>query len=120
MNDSGPKSTGKQSEVTADLELLALKKLIAARCRQIEVLARTAFARSEADAREREFQFQVFAERRTQAMDQMVGASGEPAESRAARLERLLRALECSLEYFRVETTDAAAADDRSWAVRIR
>lgn len=104
-----------------DLELRALERMIGARCKQIERVAKTEIAGNAIEQRERDFQLQVFAERRTQALDLMRGDSSEPREIRAARLERLLQALECSSDYFCREAEDAVDREEAPiWSVRVK
>lgn len=109
------------SDSTPGLELRALKRMIGARCEQIERWAREALSRGELDSRESNFQLQVFTERRGQALDQIENDSGEPLETRAARLERLLEALECSRAYFCPVSGDSIDhKDDQGWAVLVK
>jgi hypothetical protein len=108
-------------EITAELELRALERMIAARCEQIGRLAREARSRGDLSSREADLQLEVFAERRTLALRQLQTDSGEPLETRAARLESLLEALECSWEYFCPKDADSSSPEGvRQWAVLVR
>ena len=52
-------------------------------------------------SRESLLQLQAAAERRSQALKVLESCSPEPEETRLCRLEQLIKALECSLDYFR-------------------
>ena len=87
--------------VLARLEMQALEKMARALCEHSRQLLAAARARGALRSREAGLQVEVFAERSAQA-GELLGAVDEPVkESRIARLERLVNALECSREYFR-------------------
>ena len=113
-------SKKQESEATAELEMRALERMIAARSRQIQRCADAARSRGGLESREDDFQLQVFVERRTRAMLQLEAESSEPREIRIARLESLARALECSWEYFAPRMQDQVAQDDPDWAIRLK
>lgn len=130
MNAAGSRTGGSSSitsltdnddlESAAGLELRALERMIGARCEQIERMARDAVARNDLDSRESELQIQVFAERRSQALDQIGTATSEPLETRAARLERLLEALECSRAYFCPRNDLVESGSGAIWGVLVK
>lgn len=87
-------------EVTERLELRALERMVRALCEYIELRAREARSHGELDSREAELQLEAFAERRSKALETLRGGVSEPAETRIARLERAIEALDCSRSYF--------------------
>lgn len=88
-------------DTTEQLEARALEKMIAALCGHIEQLANAAGRRGDLGSREAEFQLQAFAERRSQALQQLQAPGRESHEIRIARLEKFVEALDCSRAYFR-------------------
>ncbi len=88
-------------DATAQLELQALEKMVAALCEDVERLTREAGSRGALGSREADFQSQAFAERRTQALDLLHAERPEPCEIRITRLEKMVQALTSSREYFR-------------------
>jgi hypothetical protein len=88
-------------DVTAELELNALERMIAVLCEATERLTREARTRGELTSREADLQLQAFAERRTEALALLKEPTHEPSQIRIARLERLVNALDCSRSYFR-------------------
>jgi hypothetical protein len=70
-------------------------------CERIERLTRDTRFCSDSASRESALQLQAAAERRTQALLVLESGSREPEEIRLCRLEQLINALECSLDYFR-------------------
>ncbi len=106
---------GQQStENTARLELRALERMIGALCEHTERLARV--TRTEAPSREADFQLQAFSERRTQALKLLAAQTGESYETRIARLEKLVEALDCSRDYFRPSEAEVETSE---WAIRV-
>jgi hypothetical protein len=95
--------------------------MIVARCAQIERLVEDATSAGALASRESDLQCQVFVERRAQARVQLENDSGEPLETRAARLEQILRGLECSWSYFgRFGENLPSREDDQRWAIRVK
>lgn len=92
--------SGQGCETTAMLELRALEKMAAAQCRHIELLQRQAGEAGKLATREADLQRSAFEERRREALELMRSPAAEPVESRIARLERLVEALEVSRTYF--------------------
>jgi uncharacterized membrane protein YccC len=88
------------TETTAQLELRALEKMIGALCAYIERLAGDARAGGRLRSREAELQVEVFAERRQKALQQLKADTSEALETRIARLDRVVEALDCSRDYF--------------------
>jgi hypothetical protein len=87
--------------VLARLEMQALEKMARALCEHSRQLLAAARARGALRSREAILQVEVFAERSAQA-GELLGVVDEPVkESRIARLEKLVNALQCSREYFR-------------------
>lgn len=104
-------------ETTARLELRALEKMIGVLCEHTEKLSDGVRARGKGASRETDFQLQAFDERRTQALQVLKVHTREPDETRIARLEKLVEALNCSRSYFRPNEADVEASQ---WAVRLR
>lgn len=92
--------TRQDVEITERLELRALEKMTSALCRHIELLMREARYRGRLRSREDDFQLQVFDERRAQAEQLLESKSAEPCETRIARFEQIVNALDCSRDYF--------------------
>ena len=87
--------------VVARLEMHALEKMARALCEHSRQLLAAAQARGALRTREASLQAEVFAERDAQA-GELLGVVDPPVkESRIARLEKLVNALQCSREYFR-------------------
>lgn len=70
-------------------------------CERVERLTRDARFHSDSTSRESTLQLEAAAERRNQALQVLESLSREPEETRLCRLEQLIKALECSLDYFR-------------------
>ncbi|MEP7312698.1 MAG: hypothetical protein ABI859_08945 [Pseudomonadota bacterium] len=87
--------------VLAHLEARALEAMARALCEHSRQLLAAARARGALSSREANFQVEVFAERCTQAGELLQGVDSPVQESRIARLENLVNALECSRGYFR-------------------
>jgi hypothetical protein len=116
-----PTEHGVRSESTASLELRALRKMITARCAQIERLVEQAVAAGGLGSRESDLQYEVFTERRAQAQDRIENEMDEPPETRAARLERILNGLECSWAYFGREDEHLIDSDDdQHWEICVK
>lgn len=88
-------------DCTARLEQRALEKMACALCEHSQRLLAQARARGVLQSREADFQVEVFAERRAQVGRLLDAPAAGPDESRMARLEQLVTALECSRGYFR-------------------
>jgi len=95
-------------ETSAHLELRAIEKMIGALCEHIGNMICDARFHSKRASRERTLQLEVFAERRTQALQLLNTTTCEPHETRISRFEKLLEALECSRAYFRPREIDSA------------
>lgn len=109
------------SERTAELELRALERMVGARCEQIGQWVQEAFAHGELASREADLQLEAFSERRAQAIRQLEVDSGEPTETRIARLERLLEAIDCSWAYFCPNDPGPVQSGQvREWAIMVR
>ena len=76
-------------------------KMAAALCSHTELLWREAGKAGEPISREAALHRQAFEERRREAMRLTKAPGDEPSETRIARLERLIEALEVSRDYFR-------------------
>jgi hypothetical protein len=87
--------------VLALLEAHALEKMARALCEHSRQLLAAARARGALGSREAGFQVEVFAERCAQVGELLQAVDAPVQESRTARLEKLVRALECSRGYFR-------------------
>ena len=85
--------------MTARLELHALERMVRALCEHTEQLLAEARARGALESREADLQMLAFGERRTEAMRLLDSTSGW-TESRIARLEQLVKALDCSRAFF--------------------
>ncbi len=70
-------------------------------CERVDRLTSDARSQGDIPSRERALQLQAAAERRAQALNALESCSSEPEETRLCRLEQLIKALECSLDYFR-------------------
>ena len=111
---------GEACEETAESELVALEKMIRARCQQLNQWTGEAMARGELGSREADLQLQAFAERHGEALSQLEASLSEPYEIRITRLEKLLAALDCSWTYFRVHQGLADEPQEQGeWAIRI-
>jgi hypothetical protein len=87
--------------VLARLEAHALERMARALCEHSRQLLAAARERGALGSREASFQVEVFAERCAE-VGQLLEAGDSPVrESRIARLEKLVNALECSRGYFR-------------------
>lgn len=104
-------------ETTARLELRALEKMIGVLCEHTEKLSDDVRARGKGASRETDFQLQAFDERRMQALEVLSLQTREPCETRIARLEKLVEALDCSRTYFRPHE---AGAETSEWSIRLR
>jgi hypothetical protein len=91
----------KDPVVVARLETRALEKMARALCEHSRQLLAAARARGALGSREAGFQVEVFAERCAQAGELLEAGDAPVQESRTARLEKLVNALECSRGYFR-------------------
>jgi hypothetical protein len=87
--------------VLARLEARALERMAHALCEHSRQLLVAARARGALSSREANLQVEVFAERCTQAGELLQSVDAPVQESRIARLEKLVSALECSRGYFR-------------------
>lgn len=110
---------GHPPDTAIDSEIHALERMLEARCKQIESMARSARVKGPEMSREQDFQMQAFAERRAQALQQVAAGIAEPRNARVARLERLLEALECSRDFFRSAGSEHDSCEEQ-WAVLIR
>lgn len=86
--------------VVASLEARALERMARALCEHSRQLLAAARARGALTSREANLQVEVFAERCTQAGELLQSVDMPVQESRIAKLEKLIRALECSRGYF--------------------
>jgi hypothetical protein len=91
----------KDPMVLASLEARALERMARALCEHSRQLLAAARTRGALSSREANLQVEVFAERCTQAGELLGVADAPVQESRIARLEKLVNALECSRGYFR-------------------
>ncbi|MET0291363.1 MAG: hypothetical protein ABW136_03295 [Steroidobacteraceae bacterium] len=87
--------------VVARLEARALERMARALCEHSRQLLAAARDRGVLGSREANFQVEVFSERCAQAGELLQVADAPVQESRIARLEKLVNALECSRGYFR-------------------
>lgn len=87
-------------EATARLEQQALEKLARVLCDHTQQLASDARSRGALGSREASLQAQVFAERREQALQLLDATAPRIDETRMARLEKLIQALQFSRSYF--------------------
>jgi hypothetical protein len=87
--------------VLARLEAHALERMARALCEHSRQLLAAARARGALTSREANFQVEVFAERCAQAGELLQAVDAPVQESRIARLEKVVSALECSRGYFR-------------------
>lgn len=87
-------------DVTARLELHALERMVRALCEHTEQLLAEARARGALESREADLQMLAFGERRTEAMRLLDSTASGWTESRIARLEQLVKALDCSRAFF--------------------
>jgi hypothetical protein len=85
----------------ARLEARALERMARALCEHSRQLLVAAHERGALSSREANLQVEVFAERCTQAGELLQSVDAPVQESRIARLEKLVSALECSRGYFR-------------------
>jgi hypothetical protein len=86
--------------ILAHLEARALERMARALCEHSRQLLAAARDRGALNSREANFQVEVFAERCTQAGELLQSVDMPVQESRTARLEKLVSALECSRGYF--------------------
>jgi len=94
-------SLQKDPLILARLEAHALEKMARASCEHSRQLLAAARARGALRSREASLQVEVFAERCAQAGELLQAVEAPVQESRIARLEKLVNALECSRGYFR-------------------
>ncbi len=87
--------------VVAHLEARALERMAHVLCEHSRQLLAAARERGALRSREADLQVEVFAERCAQASELLQAADAPVRESRIARLEKLVNALECSRGYFR-------------------
>ena len=87
--------------VLAYLEARALERMARALCEHSRQLLAAARARGVLGSREAGLQVEAFAERCAQAGELLQVVDAPARESRIARLEKLVNALECSRGYFR-------------------
>jgi len=88
-------------QLLASLEARALERMARASCEHSRQLLAAARARGALNSREAVFQVDVFTERCAQVGELLKAAEAPVRESRIARLEKLVSALECSRGYFR-------------------
>ena len=91
----------KDPQILARLEAQALERMARASCEHSRQLLAAARERGALASREASFQVEVFAERCDQAGELLQAPEVPARESRIARLEKLVNALECSRGYFR-------------------
>jgi hypothetical protein len=91
----------KDPVVLACLEARALERMARVLCEHSRQLLAAARARGALSSREANLQMEVFAERCAQAGELLQAVDAPVQESRTARLEKLVSALECSRGYFR-------------------
>jgi len=87
--------------VLARLEARALERMARALCEHSRQLLAAARARGALRSREANLQVEVFVERCAEAGELLRAVDVPVQESRTARLEKLVSALECSRGYFR-------------------
>jgi len=88
-------------QLLARLEARALERMARVLCEHARQLLAAARARGALATREANFQVEVFAERCAQAGELLRAAESPVQESRIARLEKVVSALECSRGYFK-------------------
>lgn len=88
-------------QVLASLEARALERMARALCEHSKQLLAAARTRGALGSREASLQVEVFAERCNQVGELLETDAAPVQESRLARLEKLVGALECSRGYFR-------------------
>lgn len=88
------------AQARAEAELLAMEKVVRLLLQNIRQMMRTAGTAVALQSREGRLQLEVFEERRVQAMQLLDSPTGH-AESRMAKLARLIEALQFSRAYFR-------------------
>jgi len=91
----------KDPQTLAHLEARALERMARALCEHSRQLLAAARERGALGSREANFQVEVFTERCNQAGELLEAGEGSVQESRLAKLEKLVSALECSRGYFR-------------------
>ncbi len=99
--DPTPTTFLRDPAVVAELEMNALEKMARVLCEHSSQLLSDVRARGALDSREASFQVEVFAERCAQAGELLKVADAPVKETRIARLEKLVNALECSRGYFK-------------------
>jgi hypothetical protein len=87
--------------VLSRLEMRALEKMARVLCEHSRQLMAAARTRGALRSREANLQVEVFAERCAQVGELLAVVDAPVHESRIARLEKLVSALECSRGYFR-------------------
>ncbi len=77
-----------------------LEREASALCARVERLTSDPRFCTDTASRESLLQLQAAAERRIQALQVLESSNREPEETRLCRLEQLIKALECSIDYF--------------------
>jgi len=80
--------------------LLDLEREASELCERVERLTSDPRFCTDTASRENLLQLQAAAERRLQALQVLASDDREPEETRVCRLEQLIKALQCSVEYF--------------------
>ena len=93
-------------ETTARLEVRALERIIGALFEHIQQLIPDARSHGKLTSREADLQLQAFAERRKQSLQLLKADTCLPYETRTARLERLVEAINCARAYYRPSEAD--------------
>lgn len=105
------------AEDTEERELRALERVLETLCADTTLLTDDLRTEAASPSRETELQLMAFEERLAQAKTCLGRGSHEAHEFRAARLERLIEALECSRRYFSSYTgRDRDHADEATHA----
>lgn len=94
-----PQALQQDTQLAARLEARALERMACALRDHARQLLESARARDALGTREAAFQLEAFAERCAQLDALVAGSPDLPLESRLARLEKLVSALECSRAY---------------------
>jgi hypothetical protein len=97
----GTPTLQKDPILLACLEARALERMARVLCEHSRQLLAAARARGALSSREARFQVEVFDERCAQAGKLLQAVDAPAQESRIARLEQLVSALECSRGYFK-------------------
>ena len=94
---------------TSDYSALReLERAASALCERVERLTHDARNQNDNPSRESALQLEAATERRAQALQLLESSAREPDETRLCRLQQIINALECSLDYFRPSEAELA------------